>query len=173
MSLDISRMVTHQQYNKERIKTFYTIFNWQWKISDGNDTIKDWKKGVANVGMMMIQHILCYLIYRLTFKSGWLWSKHVSFMFIRWEKKQYLCNMIFCDKTKGDNVACCVVSFKVNFCPCYIKRCYLTNFMISLHWHSFLVLKNVADLVRNLSKQTSLLYTFCCWWFSMNQRGLR
>ena len=83
----------------------------------------------------------------------------------------YSCNMICCGIIKDHVFACCGNFFKVVLCLCYIKRCCLPHFAISFHLGSFLMLKNVGDLVRNFLTQTFASSHVCCSSFSMNPIG--
>ena len=71
------------------------------------------------------------------------------------EKANDICVIrIFCRIVKEDALRYYDIRFKVVLCLCYIKRCCLSPSMISCRLHSFLMVKNVGDLVRNFSTQT-------------------
>ena len=83
-----------------------------------------------------------------------VWSKHMFVLFISWKEYGIRVIRIFDNKTKEDIFSCCVVFWKLILCWCYIKRCYLPPPVILCRLLSFLMVKNVRDLVRNFWTRT-------------------
>ena len=104
--------------------------------------------------LIIIFFIICILYHHIMLFIHFWCLKHMLDMFMRSKRKWYLCNMNFSVATKAsdifDGAGFCNVIFRL----CYIKICTLSVSVVSTQLDTFLLLKNVGDLVRNFWKRT-------------------
>ena len=148
-SCNIEMSVNEKENNK-----CYQIINYQIENPIFYKRYNDHKDICFFEQLMMIICLLSivnvYLILYICFGR----IKLMLGMLVTWKRKQYLCNMIFFDKTKAHCIYDGNGFWNVFWRLCYIITCTLSPLVVSCLLEPVLSFKNVGDLVRNLSTQT-------------------